>query len=96
MYLKTEQDYVNEDDFCENYGSMKELTVTITLCEYRNLIEYRAYSEKNIEYLQEKNESLRKENERLLQIFLIDHPNTAKSLEEAIEAILKDIRGEGE
>ena len=28
----------NEDDFIERAGEMHELTVTITLCEYRNLI----------------------------------------------------------
>lgn len=30
--------YYNEDDFVERDGAMHELTVTITLCEYRNLI----------------------------------------------------------
>lgn len=44
MSLKTEYSY-NEDDFMQNGNGMQELTVTITLCEYRNLIEDIAYSE---------------------------------------------------
>mgnify|MGYP003498020666 CR=1 FL=1 len=35
--LKTKYSY-NEDDFMQNGEELKELTVTITLCEYRNLI----------------------------------------------------------
>ena len=50
---------VNEDNFIEVDGQMKELTVTITLCEYRNLIGDRIYSEKFIEKLQDENEYLR-------------------------------------
>lgn len=37
MSLKTDYNY-NEDDFTERNGQLDELTVTITLCEYRNLI----------------------------------------------------------
>ena len=36
MSLKTDYANFNEDDFVESSGEMKELTVTITLCEYRN------------------------------------------------------------
>lgn len=39
--MSTKTEYLNcynEDDFVERAGEMHELTVTITLCEYRNLI----------------------------------------------------------
>ena len=37
MSLKTDYPY-NEADFAEHDGHLEELTVTITLCEYRNLV----------------------------------------------------------
>ena len=62
MSLKTDYDYnYNEDNFVEVDGQLKELTVTITLCEYRSIISELAYGEKAIEKLQEENEKLRKE-----------------------------------
>ena len=62
MSLKTDYDYnYNEDNFVEVDGQLKELTVTITLCEYRSIISELAYNEKVIEKLQEENEKLRKE-----------------------------------
>lgn len=39
----------NDDDFVESSGEMHELTVTITLCEYRNLIREQARAELEIE-----------------------------------------------
>lgn len=61
MALKTEEYSYNEDNFIEENGTFKELTVTITLEEYRNLIREQCYNEKAIETLQEENEALRKE-----------------------------------
>lgn len=45
--LKTTGDtaYYNEDDFVEQDGKMVELTVTITLCEYRNMVREQAQNE---------------------------------------------------
>ncbi len=51
MALKTEEYSYNEDNFIEENGTLKELTVTITLAEYRNLISERCYNEKLIETL---------------------------------------------
>lgn len=53
MSNKTQCGYYNEDDFVENDEALQELTVTITLCEYRNLISERSYNEKEIEKLQD-------------------------------------------
>ncbi len=68
MSLKTEYaSCFNDDDFVESSGEMHELTVTITLCEYRNLIQEIARQEfwlerkdEQIEELKEKNNSLTK------------------------------------
>lgn len=38
--------YFNEDDFRQTeHGALEELTVTITLCEYRNLVREQAQNE---------------------------------------------------
>ena len=42
------------DYFHNNYIAEKEITVTITLAEYRALVEYRAKSEMQIEALKSK------------------------------------------
>ncbi len=55
MSFKTEYQY-NEDNFVQDNG-MKEITVTITLGEYRNLLQELARAELYVERLQnEKNE----------------------------------------
>lgn len=63
MSLKTELPY-NEDDFVQRGSYLDELSVTITLCEYRNLIRESARNEKEIEKLQEENERLREQVRR--------------------------------
>lgn len=73
MSLKTETFY-NEDDFIQQNESLNELTVTITLCEYRNLISEREYNEKEIEELKEENEILRKKVEKLSQLYISKNP----------------------
>lgn len=54
---KTEFSY-NEDDFVERDGKLDELTVTITLCEYRNLIADQIYAKQNFHELSDKYEGL--------------------------------------
>lgn len=59
MTTKTEYGY-NEDDFVEVDGAMNELTVTITLCEYRSLISEQVRAEDTITRLNEEKEELEK------------------------------------
>lgn len=47
--MKTEYGNYNVDDFIEVDGKLQELTVTITLCEYRNLITERERNEKAVD-----------------------------------------------
>ena len=79
MSLKTEYSY-NEDDFIQNANGMQELTVTVTLCEYRNLVEERAYSEKAIDKLQEENKNLKKQNETYQKFIIANHPEIIEKL----------------
>ena len=48
----------NEDDFAQRGGALEELTVTITLCEYRNMVREQARNELQIERLQDENGKL--------------------------------------
>jgi hypothetical protein len=58
MNNKTEFKTFNEDNFVERDGKLQEITVEITLEEYRNLLTERIYNEKEIEALQDKNKHL--------------------------------------
>lgn len=48
----------NDDDFMERGGEMEELTVTITLCEFRNMVRELARNELQIERLQDEKAEL--------------------------------------
>lgn len=56
--IKTEIGY-NEDDFVERDGRLEELTVTITLCEYRNLIADRICAGQNFHKSSDEYEGLK-------------------------------------
>ena len=79
MSLKTEYGY-NEDDFIQNRDGMQELNVTITLCEYRNLIKEVAYQEKTIEKLEEKNNELKKQSKFYQEYIFANHPDLIEKL----------------
>lgn len=57
--LKTDG-YYNEDDFIQEDHGMRELTVEISLCEYRNLIRELTKADLYIEKLQIEKEELEK------------------------------------
>lgn len=79
MELKTEYNF-NEDDFIQTGDDLKELTVTITLCEYRNLLTQAVYDEKSIEKLQEENEHYRTTIKAYSEILLEKNPDIADML----------------
>ena len=90
MSLKTEYSY-NEDDFIQNANGMQELTVTVTLCEYRNLVEERAYSEKAIDKLQEENKNLKKQNETYQKFIIANHPEIIEKLGNLADMLTKGV-----
>ena len=59
MSVKTDYSY-NEDDFVQHGESLDELTVTITLCEYRNLISEQTRLDMTVDRLQEEKAELEK------------------------------------
>ena len=92
MSIKTEYGY-NEDNFIEKNGELEELTVTVTLEEYRNLIKELCYNEKAIEELQEHNEKLRRENELLRGFILKKMPAVTEKIEEIIKIVMSELKG---
>ena len=87
MSLKTEYGY-NEDDFVQNGNGMQELTVTITLCEYRNLIKDITNQDKAIEKLEEENEKLKKQNKAYQDYIIANHPEFIKKLGDFANVVL--------
>lgn len=79
MSLKTEFSYT-EDDFVQNGNDLQELTVTITLCEYRNLIKDIAYQDNTIEKLEEETSNLKKQNEIYKEYIIANHLEISESL----------------
>jgi hypothetical protein len=87
MSNKTECKYYNEDDFVEREGSLHEITVEITLCEYRNLIQERIYNEKTIDKLQEENKDLNESVEILTGMLFDGNPELRNEMYKVIKAI---------
>ena len=74
MYLKSECTNANDDNFVQDGETMKELTVTITLEEYRNLITERAQNEDYIEHLQQKLDKAEYQAKVMTDMVVFDHP----------------------
>ena len=79
MSLKTEYGY-NDDDFVQVGADMKELTVTITLCEYRNLIREQAQSAKEIEVLQDKLKKAQESGKFFMELMLLKSPEAVNKI----------------
>ena len=84
MSSKTEFAHYNEDNFVERDGNLREITVEITLEEYRNLIVERTYNEKELEKFQEENTSLNDSVKTLTAFFI----NTSPELKEKLSSLL--------
>lgn len=83
--LKTDQySSFNEDDFFQNGDTLIEATVTITLCEYRNLIRDQARSEMLIEEKDAKIKDLEKKLDTLSKAMLIKNPELFNNITKAM------------
>ncbi len=87
MSLKTEYGY-NEDDFVQSGENMQELTVTITLCEYRNLIKDITYQDNTIEKLEEENKKLKEQNNAYQGYIIANHPEFIEKLGDFANALI--------
>lgn len=85
---KTECSY-NEDDFVERDGKLEELTVTITLCEYRNLIADRIYAEKDFCKLSDEYEGLKQAFKNMVKYISME--KITDDLKQFIESMTGEI-----
>lgn len=69
MSLKTDCAFYNDDNFVEEYGQILELTVEITLKEYRNLISEITRQDILISDLQDRNKELEEKLESATKAF---------------------------
>lgn len=95
MSLKTEYSY-NEDDFVQNGESLNELTVTITLAEYRNLIREQTRSAEYIERLEEELKKQKESAKTFMQLFMINSPETLNKICDLVNEIFPNKTEEGE
>ena len=92
-YLKTEYQ-CNEDDFVQNGDFLNELTVTITLCEYRNLIEERTRHEMTIDKLEKELKDARESFKNLMSIFMVKSPNVINKICDAFSELFPQSKNE--
>lgn len=97
--MSKKTDYIsiyNEDDFVEKPDGMQELTVTITLCEYRNLIKEQAQNKKQIEILEEELKKTKESAKTFMQLFMIKSPETMNKICDLFNGIFPNATEEGE
>lgn len=94
-YLKTDCE-CNEDDFVQKDGFMNELTVTITLAEYRYLIREQTRSAKQIECLEEELKKAKESAKTFMQLFMIKAPETINKLCDMFSDIFSNNKTETE
>lgn len=88
MYLKSECTGANDDNFVQEGETMKELTVTITLEEYRNLIIERTRNEKYIDDLEERLKKAEAQAKIMTDMVMFDHPEFFGDVVQAVTKFL--------
>lgn len=81
--------FYNEDDFVQVGKDLNELTVTITLCEYRNLILGQSNAEHKIEKLNSEIEELKKANKSMTDVIISQNPNFFSDIANGINKLFK-------
>lgn len=64
-----------EDDYIERAGAVEEITVIITLREYRELIKNDALNNAQLKKLEEENEKLQRRVDELGKLIVAKHPD---------------------
>lgn len=91
MSLKTEYGY-NQDDYVLNGNVMQELTVTISLCEYRNLVRKLLNADIVVEQLQKENKSLIEQNKTLSTFIISQNPEMTQSFNSVINSLFYNMK----
>jgi hypothetical protein len=87
--LKSEVPYGNENDFVETNGGLKELTVTITLNEYRTLIQKEENNLNYIAKLEEENKRLNVQNTEYVKLILNKFPELKGKINDMSEILMR-------
>ena len=95
MNLKTDYGW-SGDDFVQADGTINELTVTITLCEYRNLIRDRQRHEVIIEGLNSELKKSRESMQTFAQMVSLKSPEVIDKLVSIIEEFIPKAKAEAE
>lgn len=91
MSLKT--DYHYEDfNFTENNGTMNELTVTITLDEYRTMVRQLTRDENKIEKLEAENKQYKTTLKVYAETLCKQNPDVIKKIVEAAEMLTNGVK----
>lgn len=91
--LKTETSFYNEDDFVQREGQLRELTVKITLAEYRNLVRECMRMEIENEAKDNKIEELEGEVKNLGRMLLDKCPDVVESIALCVKLLGGDDSG---
>ena len=83
-YIKN---YTSEFDYVESGESCHELTVTITLCEYRELIERRVRQAAEIEQLKAERDKYEKLVQECGKALFAKHPEAVQSFTDGVAAL---------
>lgn len=87
-YLKSECSTSNDDNFVQDGEIMKELTVTITLEEYRYLVREEAKNTGYIKALEERLEKVEAQAKIMTDMVLYDHPEFYGDMVQAVTKFL--------
>lgn len=78
----------SEFDYVERGGICEELTVTITLCEYRELTEQRVRLSAEVERLIAERDKFQKQAEECGKMLIAKHPEVVSKLADAVSEFL--------
>lgn len=87
--LKYNSSYSDDFNFVQDGDEMRELTVEITLAEYRELIMSQASADARISELEGENARLLKENESIKNYVALKNPEIFKKIKEVFEVVTK-------
>ena len=95
MSLKTDYSY-NEDDFVQHGEALKELTVTITLAEYRCLVREGVRSAERIEQLEEELKKVKEGGKAMYQLLMLKSPEILNKFSDLLNEIFPSKTEDGE
>lgn len=91
-----EKSYTTEDDYIESGGVFAELTVTISLCEYRRLVSDDIFLRTEIKRLEKENEKLAAQIKTLGGALLAKSPDLLNKIAAVADALIDSVNNEEE